>query len=315
MEKGHMKKISILIPCYNEEANVILLYNEIIKIIANDLASYDYEIIFIDNCSTDNTRTLLRKICSENKKIKAIFNAKNFGTINSPYYGICQTSGDCTILLYADFQTPVDMIPQFIKEWESGYKIVAAVKSKSYENKIMRFLRTCYYKTIQKMSNINQIEHFDGFGLYDKSFVDVLKNLHDPIPFLRGIVAELGFARKDVFYIQQKRFTGKSHVNFFELYNAAMLSFTTYTKFGLRFATITGFITALISFIIGLVYLFFKLLFWDSFNTGIAPMIIGMFLLGSIQLFFIGFIGEYVMAINSRIMDRPLVIEEERINF
>jgi glycosyltransferase involved in cell wall biosynthesis len=205
-----MKKISVLIPCYNEQENIVPLSNEIVKIIENDLSAYDYEIIFIDNCSIDNTKLLLREICNNNDKIKAILNARNFGQFSSPYYGLCQTTGDCVILICADFQDPIELIPVFVGEWEKGYKIISGIKTKSKENKIMRFLRTCYYKTIRKMSNIEQIEHFTGFGLYDKSFIDILKNLHDPIPFLRGVVAELGYQRKDISYEQQKRRAGKT---------------------------------------------------------------------------------------------------------
>ncbi|MDR3011944.1 MAG: glycosyltransferase family 2 protein [Chitinispirillales bacterium] len=310
-----MKKISILIPCYNEEDNVVPLSGEIVKIMENDLASYAYEVIFIDNCSTDNTRPLLHGICKNNSRIKAIFNARNFGQTNSPFHGICQTSGDCVIVVCADFQDPLDLIPTFVREWESGYKIVSAIKTKSRENRFMRFVRTCYYKMIKKMSDVEQIEHFTGFGLYDKSFVDVLRNLRDPTPHLRGIVAELGFKRKEITYEQQKRKAGKTKNNWYTLYDLAMLSFTSYTKAGLRLATILGFITGGLTSIAGLAYFIYKLLYWDDFSTGIAPLILGVFFLGSMQLFFIGFIGEYVMAINTRLMNRPLVIEEERINF
>jgi len=310
-----MKKISVLIPCYNEQENIIPISNEIISIFEIELSGYDYEIIFIDNLSTDNTRPLLRDICRRNPRIKAIFNVRNFGQFNSPYYGMCQTTGDCTILICADFQDPVKLISVFVAEWEKGYKIVSAIKTTSKENKFLRFIRTCYYKTIKKMSDIEQIEHFTGFGLYDKTFIDVMKNLHDPIPFLRGVVAELGFQRKEIEYEQQKRRAGKTKNNWYTLYDAAMLSFTSYTKIGLRIATIGGFITAGLTFIVAIVYFVFKLLYWDTFSAGIAPLVIGVFFLSSLQLFFIGFIGEYVMTINNRIMNRPLVIEEERINF
>jgi glycosyltransferase involved in cell wall biosynthesis len=310
-----MKRISVLIPCYNEQENVIPLSGDIVKILEDKLASYDYEIIFIDNCSTDNTRPLLREICKKNQRIKAIFNIRNFGQFNSPYYGMCQTSGDCTIVICADFQDPLELIPVFIHEWENGYKIVSAIKTESRENKLVRFFRSCYYKTIKKMSDVEQIEHFTGFGLYDKSFIDILRNLHDPIPFLRGIVAELGFERKEINYEQQKRRAGKTKNNWYTLYDAAMLSFTSYTKIGLRIATIIGFITAGLTFIAALVYFIYKLLYWNTFSAGIAPLVIGVFFLGSLQLFFIGFIGEYIMSINTRLMNRPLVIEEERINF
>jgi polyisoprenyl-phosphate glycosyltransferase len=310
-----MKKVSILIPCYNEQDNVVQISNEIVKIFEKDLSNYEYEIVFIDNCSTDNTRPLLKEICKNNQKIKAIFNIRNFGAHNSSYYGICQTTGDCTIPLSADFQDPIDLIPVFIREWESGYKIVSGIKKTSKENKAIWILRYCYYKIIRKMSEVEQIEHFMGYGLYDKSFVDILRNLHDPMPFFRGIVAELGFKRKDIYYEQPKRRAGKTKTNFYSLYDAAMLGFTSYTKVGLRIATFVGFIIAGITLLVALFYFIYKLLYWNSFSAGIAPLVIGVFFLGSLQLFFIGFIGEYVMSVNNRILNRPLVIEEERINF
>ena len=310
-----MKKISVLIPCYNEEENVIPIANAIVEEMGKSLADYDYEIIFIDNDSKDNTRPLLREICKRNPKVKAIFNAKNFGQFNSPYYGMLQTTGDCTILMCCDFQDPIEMIPQIVAEWEKGAKIVSCVKTASKENSIMRFLRSCYYKMIKKMSSVEQIEHFTGFGLYDRSFVEVLRNLKDPTPFLRGIVAELGFKRVSIEYTQAKRRAGKTHNNFFTLFDAAMLSFTSYTKVGLHLVTFAGMILSALSILAALVYLVLKLLYWDRFSAGFAPMIIGLFFLNAIELLFIGFVGEYVMSINTRVMNRPLVIEEERINF
>lgn len=310
-----MKKISIMIPCYNEEENVVPISEAVVRELTDSLPEYDYEILFIDNDSKDNTRSLLREICKNNPKIKAIFNVKNFGQFNSPYYGMLQTTGDCTICMCCDFQDPVEMIPKLVHEWENGYKIVCAIKTTSKENKIMRFLRTCYYKLIRKMSDVEQIEHFTGFGLYDKSFIGVLRNLKDPSPFLRGIVAELGYRRKDIPYEQAKRRAGKTHNNFYTLYDAAMLSFTSYTKIGLRLATFCGIGVGFVSFLVGMVYLILKLIMWDNFPMGMAPVLIGMCFLGSVQLFFIGLLGEYVLNINTRVMNRPLVIEEERLNF
>lgn len=311
-----MKKlISVLIPCYNEQDNVVQISKAVEDVLQKSCSAYDYEILFIDNCSVDNTRPLLRELCKNNKKIKAIFNARNFGQFNSPYYGIQQTKGECTISMCCDFQDPVEMIPVLVQKWEEGAKIVAAIKTQSDENKLVRFLRTIYYKMIHRMSQVEQIEHFTGFGLYDKSFIEVLKNLHDPTPFMRGIVAELGFKRVDVPYRQAKRKAGKTHNNWYSLFDAAMLSFTSYTKVGLRFATIGGFFAAFISFCVAIGYGIYKLLNWESFNAGMAPLIIGVFFIGSIQLFFIGFLGEYIMSMNNRIMNRPLVIEEERLNF
>lgn len=309
------KKVSVLIPCYNEEENVVPMSEAIKNMFTQNLPQYDWELIFIDNDSSDLTRELLLDICSKDKRIKAIFNAKNFGQFNSPYYGICQTTGDCTISMCCDFQDPVEMIPKYLQEWENGYKIVIGIKTASRESRLIRFLRTCYYKLIKKFSDVEQIEHFTGSGLYDKSFVEVLRNLDDPSPFLRGIVAELGFKRKEIPYDQPKRRAGKTHNNFYTLYDAAMLSFTSYTKIGLRIATIGGFLMSVISLLVAFIYLILKLCNWSSFPAGNAPILIGVFVLGSIQLFFIGLLGEYVLNINTKVMKRPLVVEEKRINF
>ena len=310
-----MKKISILIPCYNEEENVGPMSEAIVDLFTTQLQAYDYELLFIDNDSKDKTREILRDICGQNPKIKAIFNAKNFGQFNSPYHGILQTTGDCTISMVCDFQDPIELIPKYIEEWEKGYKIVIGIKTSSKENPIMYHLRGIYYKMIKKFSDVEQIEHFTGSGLYDREFVNVLRELKDPTPFLRGIVAELGYKRKEIPYEQPQRRAGKTSNNFMRLYDAAMLSITSYTKIGLRLCTFFGMLIAGGSAVVGLVYLIMKLIMWDSFTAGMAPVLIGMFFLGSIQLFFLGFIGEYVLSINQRVMNRPLVIEEERINF
>ena len=312
-----MKIISLMVPCYNEEENIELMAMALTNIMREMLPSYGYEILFIDNCSTDGTREKLEAICTENRNIKAIFNVTNFGQFNSPFYGMCQTSGDCTITLCCDFQDPVELIPRFVEEWEKGHRIVSGVKSSSKENGFIYFLRTVYYKVIKNMSSVKMIEHFTGFGLYDKSFIALLKQLDDPIPFIRGIVAEYGagFNMKTIEYEQPKRRAGKTHNNFYSLYDAAMLSFTSYTKVGLRLATFLGFLMGSISFLIAMIYLVFKILNWNSFQAGYAPMIIGVFLIGSIQLFFIGFLGEYILNINTRVIHRPIVVEEKRINF
>ena len=310
-----MKKISILIPCYNEEENIVPISQAVIETMERDLPEYAFELVFIDNDSTDNTRPLIRGLCGKDRRIKAIFNARNFGQFNSPYYGMLQVTGDCVVEMVADFQDPVDMIPKYVREWEKGYKIVIGIKTSSRENKVMYWLRSCYYKTIKKLSDVEQIEHFTGSGLYDREFIEVLRNLDDPTPFLRGIVAELGYKRKEIPYDQPKRRAGKTHNNFYRLYDAAMLSVTSYTKAGLRLATFFGFFCSLASMCVALVYLVMKLIWWDRFPAGMAPMLIGMLFLGSVQIFFIGLLGEYIMSINQRVMKRPLVIEEERLNF
>lgn len=310
------KKISIVIPTYNEEENVEAMAKAVTEIFDTKLSGYEREIIFIDNCSKDRTRELLKDICKKDKHIKAILNAKNFGQFNSPYYGLLQASGDCAVLLAADFQDPVELIPRFVEEWETGdYNIVCGIKTSSRESKLVYALRSVYYRAIKKMSDVEQIEHFTGFALYDKSFIETLRSLSDPKPFLRGIVAELGGKRKEVEYEQPLRRAGKTHNNWYSLYDAAMLSFTSYTKIGLRLATFVGFGVAVLSVVIGIVYLILKLLYWNRFAAGLAPILIGMFFLGAVQLMFIGVMGEYIMSINSRVMNRPLVVEERRINF
>ena len=310
-----MKKISVLIPCYNEEENVVPISEAVIKTLQKDLPEYDYELVFIDNDSQDHTRSLIRQLCDENPKIKAIFNARNFGQFNSPYYGMLQITGDCVIEMVADFQDPVELIPQYVHEWEKGYKIVIGIKTSSKENRLMYWLRGCYYKMMKKLSDVEQIEQFTGSGLYDRDFIEVLRNLDDPTPFLRGIVAELGFKIKQIPYEQPKRRACETKNHFYQLYDAAMLSITSYTKAGLRLATIFGSICSLISMVVAVVYLVMKLMYWDRFPAGMAPVLIGMCFLGSVQIFFIGLMGEYILSINARVMKRPLVIEEERLNF
>lgn len=312
-----MKKISIIIPCYNEVDNVEPICEAVVKELTTSLPQYDYEIIFADNASNDGTRGKLIKLCEGNKKVKAIFNVTNFGQFNSPFHAMCQCTGDCAISVCCDFQDPIELIPRFVEEWEKGHKIVSAIKSSSKENPFVYMLRTIYYKMIKKMSNVKMIEHFTGFGLYDKSFIELMRNLHDPIPFMRGIVAEYGegFNRIEIEYEQQKRRAGKTHNNFYSLYDAAMLSFTSYTKVGLRLATFVGLFCAAASFLVAIVYLVMKLIDWYNFNAGMAPVTIGVFFIGGIQLLFIGLIGEYILNINTRVINRPLVVEEKRINF
>ena len=310
-----MKKISVLIPCYNEEENVVPISQAVIDTLTNELPEYDSELVFIDNDSQDKTRLLIRELCRQNPKIKAFFNARNFGQFNSPYYGMLQVTGDCVIEMVADFQDPVDLIPKYVHAWEEGYKIVIGIKTSSKENPVMYWLRSCYYKMIKKFSDVEQIEHFTGSGLYDRDFIEILRKLDDPTPFLRGIVAELGYKRKEIPYEQPRRRAGHTKNNFFSLFDAAMLSVTSYTKTGLRMATIFGSICSVISILVAFIYLVMKLIWWDRFPAGMAPMLIGMCFLGSVQIFFIGLVGEYILSINQRVMHRPLVIEEERINF
>lgn len=311
------KTISIMIPCFNEVENIDAITEAVINELGKSLSQYDYEIVIIDNASTDGTREHIVKLCENNPKIKAIFNVTNFGQFNSPFYGMCQCAGDCVIPVCADFQDPVELIPTFVEKWEQGHKIVSGVKTSSKENGFIYFLRTVYYKVIRNMSSVKMIEHFTGFGLYDHTFVELLRKLDDPIPFIRGIVAEYGdgFNMVEVEYEQPQRRAGKTHNNFYSLYDAAMLSFTSYTKVGLRIATFVGLLSAGISFIVAIAYLIMKLSNWEGFQAGNAPITIGVFLIGGIQLCFLGILGEYVLNINTRVIHRPIVVEERRINF
>ncbi|MBQ6377044.1 MAG: glycosyltransferase family 2 protein [Lachnospiraceae bacterium] len=313
MEKR--KLISVVIPTYNEQDNVVPMTETLCRIFEEQLPKYDYEIIFIDNHSKDNTRVLLRKLCAEHSHVKAIFNARNFGQLRSPVHGLKQAYGDCVVRLNADFQDPPEMIPTLVAEWEAGNRIVIGIKEKTDEGVIMAFLRRRYYKLLRKITDIGHIENFTGFGLYDKAFVDVVRGIHDPVPYLRGMIAELGYDYKTVFYERPKRRAGKSKNNFYSLYDVAMVGITSYSKVMLRFATFAGFFIGGMSFLVAIVYFILKLLRWDWFRAGIAPLVIGVFILGGVQLFFIGLMGEYILSINQRVLDRPLVVEEERIGF
>ena len=300
-----------MIPCYNEAENVLPMSEAILSQM-DFLPGYDYEILFIDNCSTDGTREKLSAMCARNRKIKAIFNARNFGQFNSPFYGLQQTDGDCVISMCCDFQDPPEIIPELVAEWEKGYKIVCAVKTESEENKFVRFLRTGYYKFLRKFSEAEQIEHFTGTGLYDRSFIDVLRRLDDPSPFFRGIVAELGFQRAEVPYTQKKRRAGKSHNNFCTLYDAAMLSFTQYTKFPVRLMMGTGIGAGVLSVFGGITCIMLAAL---GKNVLFPALLCGMGLLFSLSAVFMSLLGEYLLLIRSKVSRRPLVVEEKRINF
>ena len=260
-----MKKVSVVVPTYNESGNILPMSEAIKNIFEKELPQYDYELIFIDNFSKDNTRAEITAACQNNHKVKAIFNAKNFGWMRSPFYGVQQSTGDCTVLMCADFQEPPEMIPKFVKEWENGYRIVVGIKTTSKESKIKYWLRSCYYKMMIKMSDVEQIEHFTGFGLYDKSFVEVMRELRDPMPYIRGVVSELGFERKEIPYQQQERRKGKSKGSFYALYDTAMLGITSYTKYGLRIATMLGFAMSAVSMLVAVIYLILKLVYWEKF--------------------------------------------------
>lgn len=308
------KKISIVTPCYNEEGNVRELYNQV-KQQFDALTDYTYEHIFIDNASKDGTIDILRELAKSDKNVKLILNTKNFGHIRSPYYGLLQATGDAAILMVADLQDPPSLIPDFIKRWEEGHQIVLGVKSKSKENPLMFALRKMYYQLMAKSSSTEHISNFTGFGLYAQSFLNTLRSIEDPYPYFRGMVAELGADYCTVTYTQPVRQRGKTKNNFYTLYDMAMLGFVNHSKLPLRMASFIGFIVALISLLVGLVYLVYKLVYWDSFSVGMAPLVIGLFFFSSVQLLFIGIIGEYIGAIYTQVRKRPLVIERERVNF
>ena len=309
------KKISIVTPCYNEEANVEELYRQVKAQFEKLSELYTYEHIFIDNASTDRTVEELKKLAAADKNVKIIVNAMNFGHIRSPFYGLCQATGDAAMLMVADLQDPPELIPQFLQQWEAGHRVVIGIKNKSKENPLMYALRTMFYKMIKKISETRQIENFTGFGLYDKTFIQLLRSIDDPYPYMRGLVAEYGGDLGEVFYTQPKRLHGKTHNNFYTLYDMAMLGFVNHSKVPLRMASFIGFLCSAVSLLVALIYFVYKLCYWDSFQVGQAPLVIGMFFFASVQLFFLGIVGEYVGSILTQVRRRPLVIEQERINF
>lgn len=309
-----MKLISIITACYNEEDNVESLYKQI-KEVMNTLEGYTYEQIFIDNHSTDNTILILRKIAEADKNIKVIINTRNFGHVRSPFYGILQASGAMVVGMASDLQDPPSLIPEFICKWEEGYKVVMAVKTRSEENLFFFMIRKFYYRLLQRLSEIRLVENATGFGLYDQEVVEKLRSLNDPYPYFRGLVADLGYEIATVPFVQPQRKRGITKNNFYILYDVAMLGLTNHSKIPLRLATMLGFVTAVLSALIGLFYLGYKLTNWQNFSLGLAPLAVGLFFFASVQLIFLGVIGEYVGAIYTQVQKRPLVVEQERINF
>ncbi len=310
-----MKTLSIMIPTYNEEDNVMEVYSRCVQVMEKELSHLAFEIVFIDNCSEDKTRELIRALCEKDKRVKAIFNARNFGYSRSHYYGLTQMTGDAVMLVHADMQNPPELIPEFVKRWEAGSKVVIGIKTNSSEKKILWLARSIYYKLIKAMSEVEQIEHFTDFELLDKDFIKVLREIDDSVPYLRGIVSEYGFKMERVYYKQNKREHGKSWANFFGLYDFAMQGITSYSKALLRAATFVGAGISGVSFIVAIATFIKKLINWSSFAVGAAATSIGVFFLGGVQLLFIGIMGEYVLSVNSKVVKKPLVVEEERLNF
>lgn len=311
------KKISVVTPCYNEEANVQEVYLQVkeqLEKLHTD-KGYEYEHIFIDNASKDSTVSILKELAAKDKHLKIIVNARNAGWVRSMQHVLHQAYGDAVIYIEADLQTPPRYIPIFVEKWEKGYKIVAGVKASSKENPIMFWLRKRFYGILKGMSEVEMIPNFLGVGLYDQSFIERLRHIDDPYPFFRGMVAELGTDIITVPYDQDVRKGGKTSFNFMRIYDLTMLGFTSYTKLPLRLASFMGYLCALICIIIALVGLVQKIINWDSYEFGLAAIQVGLFFLGSVQLIFLGVIGEYISAIYTQVRKRPLVIERERINF
>jgi glycosyltransferase involved in cell wall biosynthesis len=309
------KKISISSGCFNEEGNLQEWYDRIIAMF-REFPQYDYEIIIADNCSTDNSREVLRHLAAQDKKFKPIFNSNNFGQIRSPYNGLMQTTGDAVVIMASDLQDPPELIAEFLKKWEEGNRVVVAVKPQSKESLTMALIRKFYYYLLSKVAESDVvIRNFTGFGLYDRKFMDAAKKYHDPFPYFRGLVGEIGFKRAEIEFIQPRRKHGKTKNNIFILYDFAMVGFVNHSKLPLRLAVFCGFCLAGISLLIALGYLIYKLMFWDTFNLGLAPLVIGLFFFSAMQLIFIGIIGEYIGAIYTQVKNKPWAIEDEKINF
>lgn len=309
-----MKVVSIVTPCFNEEANVFELYRRVKSVMAG-LKGYRYEHIFIDNASTDGTVAALKKVAEQDTNVRIIVNARNFGHVRSPLHGIFQACGDCVISMVADLQDPPEMIADMIREWEAGTFMVLGIKRASEENPLMFRVRKSYYRLVNRLSSIETFENFTGFGLYDRRVIDLVKAFDDPYPYFRGMIAEIGLPHKKMYYDQPARKRGITKNNFYSLYDIGMLGIINHSKVPLRLATFAGFGGAMLSFLVALGYFLYKLMFWDRFSVGTAPLVIGMFFLGSIQLVFLGMLGEYVGSIHTQVQHRPLAVELERVNF
>lgn len=308
------KKISILTPCYNEQENVVPLYETIARIMAS-IDGYDYEHIYIDNASTDGTVAKLRELAAKDKRVKVILNARNFGHIRSPYYGLLQADGDAVVYMASDLQDPPELIPKLIDGWQRGAKAVLAIKDSSDESGLFFAFRRFYYRIVERLADVRTYQNFTGFGLYDRTVVDYCKSLEDPYPYFRGIIAETGLPTEEVHFHQPARQRGITKNNFYTLYDMAMLGITNHSKIPLRLATMSGFLMSVLSLLVGIIYLIYKLLFWQQFPAGTAPLVIGLFFFASVQLLFIGILGEYIGSIHTQVHKRPLVVEKERLNF
>ena len=309
-----MKLVSVVTPCYNEETNVREVY-ERVKAVFVDLPQYRYEHIYIDNASKDGTLAILKELAAVDRRVKVIVNSRNFGHLRSPMHAMFQAAGDAVILLFSDLQDPPELIRQMVEEWEKGLPVVLAIKQTSDENGLIFWLRTKYYQLVNRLANLETYENFTGFGLYDRRVIEIVRSFSDPYPYFRGMIAEIGLPHVKLTYNQKRRLRGITKNNFYTLYDLAMLGITNFSKVPLRLLTLLGFACSVLSIAFSAVYFIYKLLFWNRFSVGIAPLVTGIFFFGSVQLIFIGILGEYIGAIHTQVLHRPLVIERERINF
>lgn len=310
-----MPIVSVVTGCFNEEGNVTELYDRVCRAFADKLPRYEFEMIYIDNASTDQTVDVLRGLAKKDKRVKVIVNNRNFGAVRSGYHAFLQATGDAVVGIASDLQDPPEMIPQFVEKWEEGYKIVLAQKTNSEESPLFFLVRKMYYNTINRLSDIELVKNATGFGLYDRRVVEDIRRINDPYPYFRGLICDLGYERALIPFTQPTRKRGITSNNFYSLWDMAMLGITNHSKVPLRLATFGGLGVAATSFLIALGYLLYKLLYWDSFQVGLAPLVFGMFFIGAVQLVFVGLLGEYIGAIYTQILRRPPVIEKERINF
>jgi glycosyltransferase involved in cell wall biosynthesis len=316
--------LSVVTACYNEEENVEEVVRQVRAVMESlppralpdgGCEPYTYEHLFIDNASGDRTVEILRGICAQDRRVKVIVNTRNFGHIRSPFHGLLAAGGDAVISIVADLQDPPEMIRDFVAKWEAGYKVVVGVKKESLEKKSMFFMRNMFYRLIDSLSEVPLVRHFTGFGLYDRAVMDKLREIDDPYPYFRGLICDLGYERAEILYSQPARRRGVTKNNFYSLYDMAMLGITNHSKVPLRLAAMAGFALSIVALLVAILYLVFKLAFWNTFSLGLAPLVIGVYMLGAVQLFFIGMLGEYIGSIHTQVHHRPLVIERERINF
>jgi glycosyltransferase involved in cell wall biosynthesis len=309
-----MKLVSIVSGTFNEEGNVQAFYDRV-RAVMESLPDYRWELIVIDNCSRDGTVSILRRIAAADRRVRVIVNTRNFGAIRSIYHAFLQAYGDAVVIIASDLQEPPELIPEFIGKWEQGYKVALGIRSGSRESTLMQAIRSLYYTIVNRLSDIELHRHATGFGLYDQKVLEILRKIDDPFPYLRGLVCDIGYERALVPFVQPKRQHGRTSNNLYSLYDLAMLGITNHSKVPLRIATFSGFLVGALSLACAFGYLAYKLLYWDRFEVGMAPAAIGIFFFGGVQLFFVGIMGEYILAIHTQVQKRPLVVERERINF